>query len=87
LKSWKENAERGDCGRGDWKLIKRIPKAAGREAKAASVPPVSLYSLEEDPREKENLFQSNAAKAPEMEKRPEQIAGKQYFPTGEEQKD
>jgi len=72
---------------GDWKLIKRIPKAAGREAKAVGVPPVSLYNLDDDPREKENLLQRNPTKAGEMEKTLEQIVGKQYFPTGEEQKD
>jgi hypothetical protein len=71
---------------GEWKLIERIPKA-GREWKAASVPPVSLFNLDDDPREKNNLLERNPAKAAEMEKTLGQIVGTQYFPTGEKQKD
>jgi arylsulfatase A-like enzyme len=72
---------------GDWKLIKRIPKPAYRESKAAGLPPTGLYNLDDDPQEKDNLVLRNPAKAAELEKALEQIVGKQYFPTGEEQKD
>jgi arylsulfatase A-like enzyme len=72
---------------GDWKLIKRIPKPAYRESKAAGLPPTGLYNLDDDPQEKENLVLRNPAKAAELEKGLEQIVGQQYFPTGEEQKD
>lgn len=72
---------------GDWKLINRMPRPAFRSQNTAPGAPLSLYNLQDDPKEKNDLVLRNPAKAAELQKTLEQIVGKQYFPTGEEQKD
>jgi len=66
---------------GNWKIIQRSFK--GKTEKAGALPPLSLYDLEKDPGEKDNLAVKDPAKAEEMRQALEKICGKQTEKTVE----
>jgi len=69
---------------GNWKLIQRTSPAKG---KAAQLPETSLYDLEKDPGETDNLAAKNPTKTTELKQTLEKIRGKQLMENGTGERD